>query len=281
MIRKEIQSTVEGVCTIGANLRRAKKILGHGQFVHWVESECRFSLRSAENYIRASVFASERFAIVACLSPTILYLLSAKNAPPEVVSEVLARAANGGLFLRRGDPVAPPHAGLFFEGDRPAASGARLRSRQFPAHAGDTGADRGLVTDESEGQADQDRREGREPWPLHRLPDGCGRNPSTHVPGERLIAEPRPKPPPAPARGRKWSCVHGHLTAEVHPDSTQNQTLRRRQRQVGPGFGLGLQATGHRHEPPFREARKIATMRLEFGVRLGNPGSNSLRWWLI
>jgi hypothetical protein len=46
--------------------------------------------------------------------------------------------------------------------------------------------------------------------------------------------------------------------------------------QVGPGFGLGLQATGHRHEPPFRDARKIATMRLEFGVRRGNPGCNSL-----
>jgi hypothetical protein len=61
---------------------------------HWVQSECRFSLRSAENYIRASVFASERFATVANLSPSILYLLSAKNAPPEVVSEVLARAAN-------------------------------------------------------------------------------------------------------------------------------------------------------------------------------------------
>jgi hypothetical protein len=96
-IRKEIQSTVEGVCTIGANLRRAKKILGHGRFVHWVQSECRFSLRSAENYIRASVFADDRFATVANLSPAVLYLLSAKNAPPEVVSEVLARAANGGL----------------------------------------------------------------------------------------------------------------------------------------------------------------------------------------
>jgi Transposase DDE domain group 1 len=30
-------------------------------------------------------------------------------------------------------------------------------------------------------------------------------------------------------------------------------------------------ATGHQHERPFREARKIATMRLKFGVHLGNP----------
>jgi Transposase DDE domain group 1 len=61
-------------------------------------------------------------------------------------------------------------------------------------------ADQGLVTDKFEGQADQDRREGREPCPLHRLPDGRGRNPSTNVPGDlRLIADLRPKPPPAPA----------------------------------------------------------------------------------
>jgi Mg2+ and Co2+ transporter CorA len=50
-------------------------------------------------------------------------------------------------------------------------------------------------------------------------------------------------------------------------DAKQNQTLRRRQRQVG----LGLQATGHQHERPFREARQIATMCLKFGVHLGNP----------
>jgi hypothetical protein len=44
-------------------------------------------------------------------------------------------------------------------------------------------------------------------------------------------------------------------------------SLITRQRQVG----LGLQATGQQHERPFREARKIATMRLKFGVHLGNP----------
>ena len=40
------------------------------------------------------------------------------------------------------------------------ASCARLQPRQFPAHAGDAGANQGLVADESEGKADQDRREG-------------------------------------------------------------------------------------------------------------------------
>jgi len=44
---------------------------------------------------------------------------------------------------------------------RAPASRARLQPRQFPAHAGDAGADQGLVAYEPEGEADQDRREGR------------------------------------------------------------------------------------------------------------------------
>src|SRR5262249_53277302 len=62
------------------------------------------------------------------------------------------------------------------------ASCARLQPRQFPAHAGDAGADQGLVADDLEGQADQDRREGRQPWPLCHLPDGRGRHRTTNVP---------------------------------------------------------------------------------------------------
>src|SRR5215510_10634550 len=65
-----------------------------------------------------------------------------------------------------------------------SASCARLQSRQFPANPGDAGADQGLVTDEPEGEADQDRREGREPRPLRRLPDGRGCHPTANVPGD-------------------------------------------------------------------------------------------------
>ena len=69
------------------------------------------------------------------------------------------------------------------------ASCAGLQSRQSPAHAGDAGADQGLVADEPEGQADQDRRQGCEPRPLYRFPDGRGRHPTANVPGDiELIA---------------------------------------------------------------------------------------------
>src|SRR5262245_12178560 len=62
------------------------------------------------------------------------------------------------------------------------ASCTRLQSRQFLADAGDAGADQGLVTDKLEGEADQDRRESRDPRPLCYLPDGRGRHRTANVP---------------------------------------------------------------------------------------------------
>jgi hypothetical protein len=69
------------------------------------------------------------------------------------------------------------------------ASCARLQSRQLPAHAGDAGTDQGLVADKPEGEADQDRREGRQPRPLRRIPDGRGRHPTENVPRDFASAE--------------------------------------------------------------------------------------------
>src|ERR1700704_1084397 len=63
------------------------------------------------------------------------------------------------------------------------ASCARLQSWQISLHACNTGADQGLVADELEGDADQDRHENGEPRTLCRLPNGGGRHPTTNVPG--------------------------------------------------------------------------------------------------
>src|SRR5580704_19683798 len=66
---------------------------------------------------------------------------------------------------------------------RPApASCAGLQTRQFLARAGDARANQRLVSDEPEGEADQDRCEGGLPRPLCCLPDGGGRHPTADVP---------------------------------------------------------------------------------------------------
>jgi len=70
----------------------------------------------------------------------------------------------------------------------------------FPTHLGDAGTNQGLVAVEPEGEADQDRRQGHQLWPKHRLPMA-----EVAIPRQlfreilRLIAELRPKPSPAPA----------------------------------------------------------------------------------
>ena len=74
-----------------------------------------------------------------------------------------------------------------------AANAMRLQLLRSPTilapspHACKTGADQGLVTDELEGEADQDRREGVSRT-LCSLPNGEGRHPTTNVPGD-IVAD--------------------------------------------------------------------------------------------
>ena len=70
-----------------------------------------------------------------------------------------------------------------------AANAVRLQSHalaynpQLHADAGDAQGGGAMVTDEPAGEADQDRREGRQPWPLRDVPDGRGRRAASHVQG--------------------------------------------------------------------------------------------------
>jgi hypothetical protein len=49
--------------------------------------------------------------------------------------------------------------------------------------------------------------------------------------------------------------------------------MRRRKFITLPGdAGTGLRATGYKWAAQFREARKIVTIRPQFGLHLGNPG---------
>jgi Transposase DDE domain group 1 len=60
---------------------------------------------------------------------------------------------------------------------------ARLQPGQLHADAGDAQAGGAMVTDEPAGEADQDWRKGRQPWPLRDVPDGRGRRVAAHVQG--------------------------------------------------------------------------------------------------
>src|SRR5262249_46897461 len=106
------------------------------------------------------------------------------------------------------------------------ASCTRLQPRQFPAHAGDAGADQGLVADESEGKADQDRRESGEPRPVCCLPDGRGRHPTANVPGDFAIDRGTTTAAATSARVRRRSSrIQKHPTGGVRPNASENSQI--------------------------------------------------------
>lgn len=71
-----------------------------------------------------------------------------------------------------------------------STSRPRLQPRQFPANHGDARAHEGLVNDDAQGKADQDRREGHHSRPLHRFSDGGGLSSGSPICGHiQMIAE--------------------------------------------------------------------------------------------
>src|SRR6478736_6345460 len=82
-------------------------------------------------------------------------------------------------------PGDPASGHLFLPAPR-----AGLQSRQFHADAGDAEDGGAVVADQLAREADQDRRQGREPRPLHNLSDGRGRGAATDVPGNPVADRP-------------------------------------------------------------------------------------------
>src|SRR5262245_5262080 len=104
---------------------------------------------------------------------------------------------------------------------------AALRRNGLLQNAGDAGADQGLVADEPEGQADQDRREGGEPRPLCYLPDGRGRHRTANVP--RDFAAHRGATAAATTSAsvrRSMSCIQEQPTEGVRPNARENGQIR-------------------------------------------------------
>ena len=100
-IRKLVKTTTTTIIEVGHDLIAVKRTLDHGQFGAWVEAECGFSLRTAENYIRAAEFAEGKSEIVSLLPPTTVYRLSSKSAPPDLVKSFIEVASRGDVVSER------------------------------------------------------------------------------------------------------------------------------------------------------------------------------------
>jgi len=66
----------------------------------------------------------------------------------------------------------------------------RLQPGQFHADAGDAQDGGVVVADQPAREADQDRCQGRQPWPLRHLPNGRGRSVASDIPGNPVADRP-------------------------------------------------------------------------------------------
>jgi len=96
-IRKLRERVIGDVIEIGRRLSECKKLLGHGNWLPWIEREFRWSERTARNYILVYELAlskSENFADIA-IDVSAVYLLAAPSTPEDARTEVLRRGETG------------------------------------------------------------------------------------------------------------------------------------------------------------------------------------------
>jgi Protein of unknown function (DUF3102) len=95
-IRAYGKRTVQSVLAIGRHLAEVKQLLGHGNWLSWLEQEFNWSEDTAERLI--AVYKLQRqIPHVAELSLPFsgLYLLAAPSTPPEAIEVVVAKAEVG------------------------------------------------------------------------------------------------------------------------------------------------------------------------------------------
>src|SRR6266568_3110850 len=151
------------------------------------------------------------------------------------------------------------------------ASCARLQSWQLSPHACNTGADQGLVADELEGEADQDRREGGEPRTLCRLPNGGGRHPTTNVPGDSAADRETTAAATTHASMKRLTVTQAQSTGGMRPDASENSqispsTIVRAARAAGSPSNLAS---------VLLQGRKSANIYASSGVIRGIPAKSS------
>ncbi|CAN7423860.1 DUF3102 domain-containing protein [Brucella pseudogrignonensis] len=90
-----MQLAAESIIEVGRELIEQKKLLGHGNFLPWIEAEFGMSDSAAGKYMRIAHEFSSNSERVTNLSFRALYALAAPSTPEPVRTEVIERAAAG------------------------------------------------------------------------------------------------------------------------------------------------------------------------------------------
>ena len=95
-IKARMARTVENIIEIGRDLALAKKRLGHGNFLAWIDAEFGMSDQTARNFMNvARRFSKSKTVLDLPMTQAALYLLAAPSTDDEVVDAALAKAEAG------------------------------------------------------------------------------------------------------------------------------------------------------------------------------------------
>jgi hypothetical protein len=100
-LRGLVTKTTANMIEVGQDLVAIKDRLNHGQFTSWVEAEIGISIRTAQGYMRFAMLAEGKSETVALLPPSTARMLASKSTPPEIVQQVIAKAATGNIVPDR------------------------------------------------------------------------------------------------------------------------------------------------------------------------------------
>jgi hypothetical protein len=89
-VREGLKRTANDIIAIGADLIRAKALLGHGGFGPWLDQEFALSRRTAEQFMAAARRFRDRPEAVSHLPVGAVLELSAPSVPDELVDRVLS-----------------------------------------------------------------------------------------------------------------------------------------------------------------------------------------------
>ncbi len=94
-IKERLTRQVADIIATGRDLLEVKSALEHGQFEAWLNSEFGMAVRTAQRFMRASEWAQDKNDTVSYLTPTTIYMISAKSTPEGVHEQVVERLEKG------------------------------------------------------------------------------------------------------------------------------------------------------------------------------------------
>ncbi len=94
-IKDRLTRQVSDIIETGRDLIEVKSKLQHGQFEAWLNLSFNMTMRTAQKYMRAAEWMADKSELGSYLTPTTVYMLSAKSTPEGVHEQVVERLEKG------------------------------------------------------------------------------------------------------------------------------------------------------------------------------------------